>query len=566
MGWVDRLNIAFYPIVDLFVGCKSSIYFTIFDDQTNLTNMKTFFLFVLPALFFLTPAIAQQNSPQVKINNGTLRGTYNTATGIRSFKGIPFAAPPVGDLRWKEPQPVGDWTGVRKADHFGHMPMQKRVFADMVFRADTTSEDCLYLNVWTPAKSSAQKLPVLVYFYGGGFVGGDGSELRYDGESMAQKGIVTLTVNYRLGVFGFLSHPELTQESPHHASGNYGLMDQSAALRWVQKNIAAFGGDPNRVTIAGESAGSISVSAQMVSPLSKHLIAGAIGESGAMIKPTLPAIPLADGEKKGLAFAEKAGAKSLAELRAMSAAQVLDAAAKPGAFGASPTVDGYFLTDFPKKTFEAGEQAHVPLLVGWNSAEVPFRAFMGGDAPTPENYAKKIKQQFGDNADELLKLYPGNTQEEVITSSTALASARFITYSTWKWADLQAKTGGQPVYLYVFSTPRPPMVNEKPAQDNNAIKSMIGASHASEIEFAMGNLVTNKVYAWTPDDYKVSATMENYFANFIKTGNPNGPGLPKWTPNTNGSAVNFMNIDVNTRLQHENDRARYLFWDKFYSK
>jgi para-nitrobenzyl esterase len=549
------------------MGCKSSIYFTIFDEpKTKLTHMKTLFLFALPAIFFLTPAIAQQNSPQVKINNGMLQGTYNTATGIRSFKGIPFAAPPVGDLRWKEPQPVSNWTGVRNAAHFSHMPMQKRVFSDMMFRADTMSEDCLYLNVWTPAKPSTQKLPVLVYFYGGGFVGGDGSEYRYDGESMAQKGIVTLTVNYRLGVFGFLSHPELTQESPHHASGNYGLMDQSAALRWVQKNIAAFGGDPNRVTIAGESAGSISVSAQMVSPLSKHLIAGAIGESGAMIKPTLPAIPLAEGEKKGLAFAEKAGAKSLAELRAMSAVQVLDAAAKPGAFGASPTVDGYFLTDFPKKTFEAGEQAHVPLLVGWNSAEVPFRAFMGADAPTPENYAKKVKLQFGDNADELLKLYPGNTQEEVISSSTALAGARFITYSTWKWADMQAKTSGKPVYRYMFSTPRPPMVNEKPAQDNNAIKSMVGASHASEIEFAMGNLPTNKVYAWTPDDYKVSATMETYFANFIKTGNPNGPGLPKWTPNINGSAVNFMNIDVNTHLQHENDRAKYLFWDKFYSK
>lgn len=527
--------------------------------------MKTFFTFVLLSALFCMPGKAQQRNLQVKIGDGMLEGTYNDATGIRSFKGVPFAAPPTGDLRWKEPQPVKNWTGIRKADHFSHMPMQKRVFADMVFRADTMNEDCLYLNVWTPAKSSASKLPVLVYFYGGGFVGGDGSEFRYDGESMAQKGIVTVTISYRLGVFGFLAHPELTRESPHHASGNYGLMDQNAALRWVQQNILAFGGDPRRVTIAGESAGSISVSAQMASPLSRNLIAGAIGESGAMIKPTLPAIPLSVGEQNGLAFAEKAGAKSLADLRAIPAAQLLDAAAKPGAFKLAATIDGYFLTKSPAAVFEAGEQAHVPLLVGWNSAEVPYRAFMGADAPTPENYAKKVKQQFADNADELLKLYPGTTQEEVIKSATALASARFITYGTWKWADLHAKTSGSPVYRYIFSMPRPPMVNEQPAQDNMP-KPLVGASHASEIAFAMGNLPADKVYAWTPDNYKVSATMESYFANFIKTGNPNGPGLPKWTPNTSSSTVNFMNIDVNTHLEHENDRARYLFWDIFYSK
>jgi len=527
--------------------------------------MKSFLLFVLPTLISINAATAQ-NNPEVKTINGILQGTFNKSTGIRSFKGIPFAAPPIGDLRWKEPQPVKNWTGVRKAYHFSHMPMQKRVFADMVFRADTMSEDCLYLNVWTPAKPRNEKLPVLVYFYGGGFVGGDGSESRYDGESMAKKGIVTLTISYRLGVFGFLSHPELTQESPHHASGNYGLMDQSAALRWVQKNIAAFGGDPHRVTIAGESAGSISVFAQMASPLSKNLIAGAIGESGAMIKPTLPAILLAEGEKNGLAFAEKAGAKSLADLRAMPAAQLLDAAAKPGAFRLAATIDGYFLPKSPAEIFEAGEQAHVPLLVGWNSAEVPYQAFTGRDMPTPENYAKKVQQQFGTDADEVMKLYPGNTQEEVIKSATALASDRFIVYSTWKWADLQAKTGSKAVYRYEFSCPRPPAIGEKPNPNNTMPKPLTGASHASEIEFAMGNLGGNKVYAWTPNDYKVSATMENYFANFIKTGNPNGPGLPKWAPNTNGSRVHFMDIDVNSRLETEHDRGRYLFLDKFYTK
>lgn len=523
------------------------------------------FITLIPALLIINLATAQKN-PQVKVANGTLEGSYNAATGIRSFKGIPFAAPPIGDLRWREPQPVNNWTGVRKAYHFSHMPMQKRVFSDMVFRADTMSEDCLYLNVWTPAKSAKERLPVLVYFYGGGFVGGDGSESRYDGESMAQKGIVAITISYRLGVFGFLAHPGLTQESPHQASGNYGLLDQNAALLWVQKNIAAFGGDPHRVTIAGESAGSISVSAQMASPLSKNLIAGAIGESGAMIKPTLPAVPLAEGEKNGLAFAEKAGAKSLADLRAMSASQLLDAAAKPGAFRLAATIDGYFLPKSPVEIFEAGEQAHVPLLVGWNSAEVPYQAFTGGDMPTPANYAKKVRQQFGADSGEVMKLYPGATQNEVIRSATALASDRFIVYSTWKWADLQAKTSGKPVYRYIFSCPRPPAVDQQPNTNNNMPKPLVGASHASEIEFAMGNLGGNKVYAWTPDDYKVSATMENYFANFIKTGNPNGPGLPRWIPNTNGSAVHFMNIDVNSRQQAESDRGRYLFLDKLYMK
>ncbi|MDB5026202.1 MAG: carboxylesterase [Mucilaginibacter sp.] len=503
---------------------------------------------------------------QVKISNGMLEGTTNSATGISSFKGIPFAQPPVGELRWKEPQPVKSWTGIRKADHFGPKAMQKNVFSDMVFRSDGTSEDCLYLNVWTPAKSSKEKLPVLVYFYGGGFVAGDGSELRYDGESMAQKGIVTLTVNYRLGVFGFLAHPELTAESAHHASGNYGLLDQNAALRWVQKNIAVFGGDPKKVTIAGESAGSIAVCAQMASPLSKNLIAGAIGESGGMIKPTLPAIPLADGEKNGLAFAQKVNATSLAALRAIPADQLLELASKAGTPPMSPTVDGYFLSKPITEIFSAGEQAHVPLLAGWNSAEVPYRSLMGNDLPTPENYLKKLKQIYGDQADAVLKLYPGATQDEVIKSATELASDRFIAYSTWKWADLQAQTGGKPVYCYLFGKLRPAMVKEDPKTPNQMPEPYAGASHASEIEYALGNLPSNKVYAWTPDDYKVSAAMENYFANFIKTGNPNGTGLPEWNANKGNRVTAYMHINSDTRLEPDQNRARYLFLDKVYTK
>lgn len=539
---------------------------------------KTGFIILAFTMFAGTYGLAQTS--QVKIENGLLEGTANASTGIRSFKGIPFAQPPVGDLRWKEPQPVQNWKGVRKADHFGNNAMQKNVFGDMMFRSAGMSEDCLYLNVWTPSKSFKEKLPVLVYFYGGGFVAGDGSESRYDGESMAQKGIVTLTVNYRLGVFGFLSHPELTAESPHHASGNYGLLDQHAALEWVKKNIAAFGGDPQRVTIAGESAGSVSVCAQMVSPLSRDLIAGAIGESGAMIAPTLSAVPLAEGEKNGVTFAQKVNASSLAALRAIPADQLLEMASKKGMPPMPSTVDGYFLPKTPDEILAAGEQAHVPLLAGWNSAEVPYQFFMWGDMPTPENYLKKLNQIYPGKADEALKLYPGSNQDEVIKSATELGSDRFIVYSTWKWAELAAKTGGKPVYTYVFGKARPAMVaamgNAKAGLAGGIIKdgtgdapskapaAYPGAPHASEIEYAMGNLAGNKVYDWKPEDYKVSATMEDYFANFIKTGNPNGKGLTEWKANK-GSLTQNININVETKLEPV-ATERYQFLDQQYTR
>ncbi|MBD1386874.1 carboxylesterase family protein [Mucilaginibacter rigui] len=520
---------------------------------------------------------------QVKTANGIVE-SVTEKSGVNSFKGIPFAQPPIGELRWKEPQPVNDWKGVRKCDAFGYNAMQKKVFGDMGFRSPGMSEDCLYLNVWVPAKPSKTKLPVLVYFYGGGFVAGDGSEARYDGESMAKRGIITLTVNYRLGVFGFMAHPELTKESKHHSSGNYGLLDQNAALRWVQKNIAAFGGDPNRVTIAGESAGSMSVSAQMVSPLSKHLIAGAIGESGAMFKPLAPAT-LNTAESNGIKFGEKAEATTLAALRAIPADQLLELASKPGTPPTGFVMDGYFFDKMPSETFMAGEQANVPLLVGWNSAEIPYQAFMYGSAPTPENYLKQLNMFYKDKANEVLKLYPGATEDEVIKSATELASDRFIVYATWKWADTHAKTSGKPVYRYIFSKAKPPvtaaMANLTPGLAGGVNKSTEaekakpkgpqpynGAPHAFEIEYAMGNLATNKMYEWTAADYKVSDIMESYFANFIKNGNPNGATLPKWNANTKGGPVTFMNIDVNTVLEKESTqlKGRYMFLDKEYSK
>ena len=350
--------------------------------------MRTIFM----ALTLLTSAVAAEPD-RVKVAGGTIEGAGAQANGVRAFKGIPFAAPPVGDLRWKAPQPVPAWTGMRETKQFGPRCMQLAVFGDMNFRSNGMGEDCLYLNVWTPAKSSNERLPVLVYFFGGGFIAGDGSEPRYDGESMATKGIVALTVNMRLGVFGFMSHPELTKESPNKASGNYTFLDLHAALTWVKQNIAAFGGDPRRVTIAGESAGSIAVSAEMASPLSKDLIAGAIGESGSVLAALAP-VPLAQGEEQGTKFAAAVNAANLAALRAMPAQQLLEAAGKQGMPRFSPTIDGYFFPDHPRGIFEAGKQAKVPLLAGWNSEESNARGILGRDEPTKENFEKAVRRLY----------------------------------------------------------------------------------------------------------------------------------------------------------------------------
>ena len=520
--------------------------------------MKRFIMVLFIAMPLGIFAQLNTQSPQVKTANGMVEGI--SVSGINIFMGIPFAAAPVGDLRWKEPQPVKNWIGIRKADQFGPRAMQGAIFGDMNFRSNGVNEDCLYLNVWTPAQSAEEKLPVLVYFYGGGFMAGDGSEPRYDGESMSRKGIVAVTVNYRLGVFGFFAHPELSKEAPYHGSGNYGLMDQWASLRWVQQNIAAFGGDPKRVTIAGESAGSLSVSAQMASPLSKNLIAGAIGESGAIINPTLAPTILSEGEAMGVKFAESMGAKSLAELRAIPADKLLEAASKPGAPRFAATVDGYFFPKFPVEIYAAGEQAHVPLLVGWNSEEMTYRMIMGNNEPTPENFARVVKTLYGDKSDEALKFYPANTPEEAIRSATALAGDRFIAYSTWKWYDLHVKTGGSPVHRYFYTRPRPAMRPEMGKAPANT-----GAVHSAEIEYAMGNLSTNRVYDWQPEDFKVSAIMQEYFANFIKTGNPNGLGVPVWPAANSGKTEKVMHIDVNTRAEEERYRERYLWLDQFYN-
>lgn len=512
---------------------------------------------------------------------GKVLGASDDATGVYSFKGLPFAAPPIGDLRWQAPQPVQPWSDVREALRFGPRAMQLPIFGDMNFRSNGMSEDCLYLNVWTPDPSPSARLPVLVYFYGGGFVAGDGSEPRYDGAQMARRGIVALTVNYRLNVFGFFAHPELSVESPHHGSGNYGFLDQTAALLWVRDNIAAFGGDPDRVTIAGESAGSLSVCAQMISPLSKGLIAGAIGASGSLLG-TLPPLPLPEAEKLGLAFAQKVGAPSLADLRAMPAQKLLNATKGMAPPDFPSVIDGCFLPKSPFAIFAAGEQAQVPLMVGWNSEEMNYRALLGRKKPIPKNYAAVVRTLYGEQADQVLDLYPGATPEQVEQSATELAGDRFLVYSTWKWADEQRKNGDCPVFRYYYAHPRPPMVPEMGdavaglaggvvRKPNAAAQAMVmppakGAVHSADIEYAMGNLATNLVYAWTAEDEQVSALMQGYYANFVKTGDPNGPGLPAWPRVDAGPEPQYMVWDVQPQVMVDQRQARYAFHEQFERK
>lgn len=545
----------------------------------NLKRLSLQILLLIIPFFSKAQHAENQNAfpVQITISNGIIEGEFDIKTNIQSFKGIPFAQPPVGDLRWKAPQPVTNWNGVKQTKKFGPRGIQSNVFGDMGFRSDGMSEDCLYLNVWSPAKSADEKLPVLVYFYGGGFAAGDGSESRYDGENMAKKGIVTLTVNYRLGIWGFFSHPELTKESPNHASGNYGLLDQNAALKWVQANISKFGGDPKRVTIAGESAGSIAVSAQMASPLSKGLIAGAIGESGGSIFPTLAPVPLAQAEKTGLEFAQKIGAPSIKDLRSMSTLELYQKSLGTSLGIFKTTIDGYFLTKTLPETFEAKQQAMVPLLLGWNSEEMTYRALTAGKDITNEIYIQKVKELYGNKADEVLKLYPVGTPEITEQSATDLTGDRFIAYSTWKWFDLHRKNSTQPVYRYYYAHPRPEMRDKSLEaglaggvikKNSNTPKTPIpkGAVHSAEIEYAMGNLDGNKDYAWTEADYSVSETMMNYFANFIKTGNPNGEKLPVWQIAKEEEEPEVMIIDLVSKSKKAENDARYLFLDKEYSK
>lgn len=522
----------------------------------SLPSCSCLALLGLASLLPWSPASAADAAPVVRIATGMLSGVQEAKLGLDEFKGIPYAAPPVGALRWKPPQPAAAWQGVRKADHFAARCMQRPLYGDMVFRSAGMSEDCLYLNVWTPAQHTRGKLPVLVYFYGGSLLAGDGSEPRYDGASLAQRGIVTVTVNYRLDVLGLLALPQLAAESPQHATGNYSLLDMTAALRWVRANIAAFGGNPDEITIGGESSGSMAVSALMASPLSKHLMQRAIGESGAVLGNLKP-MPLAEAEAKGEALMRRVGVQTLAQLRKVPASALLKAMGTTDSGGFDMTIDGDFLPRSPEAIYAAGEQAHIPILVGSNSQEDSWRSVLNGKAPTPANYRAAIDKQFGASAAEALRLYPGATEAEVKSSGTALAGDQFIAFSTWRWMHWQHLTGDAPVYYYYFDQPRP-------AKRDGSAGPGSGAVHSGEIEFALGNLDGNTVYAWTATDHKVSATMEGYWANFIKTGDPNGAGLPHWpaVADKDGGLLRQA-IGADTHSFIDRKAPRYEFLQRF---
>jgi para-nitrobenzyl esterase len=506
-------------------------------------------------LFFLCVIASSLSAQQVTIESGVVEGKTNDDGTIQTFLGIPYAAPPVGDLRWREPQPPKPWKGVRPAIEFGSRCMQGNIYGDMVFRDSGPSEDCLYLNVWSPAKSPAAKLPVMVWIHGGGFQAGATSEPRQDGQFLARKGVVVVSMNYRLGIFGFFSHPELTKESPHHASGNYGLMDQSAAIQWVKRNIAAFGGDPANITIFGESAGSMSVSGQMASPLTRDLLHQAIGESGAFFE-NKHSKSLAESEQLGAQFAQSLGADSLAKLRAMAAQPLLDAVLKQDSEKFWPNVDGYFLPESVSSIYAKGEQAHIALLAGWNRDEGSWRSFFGNQAPTKENYIASVKTKYGAGADRILNAFPSDTEEEIKQSAALLSTMDFIAYGTWKWIEAQLATGHAPVYRFQFDQARPAAPDDK---DPDAGKL---ANHSAEIEYVFGAL-KSKALPFAPDDYALSDTMMTYWANFARTGDPNSSGLPNWPQYTAQDKYEVMHLKAPMpQINPDDKRELYVEIDK----
>jgi para-nitrobenzyl esterase len=511
----------------------------------------------LGALLVMSITVTQPgwaDSLQVKTKSGKLQGKADGT--VRAFLGVPYAQPPVGPLRWKPPMSPTKWKGVRQATEFGSHCMQAKVYNDMIFRDPGNSEDCLTLNVWTPAADKNAKLPVMVWIYGGGFFAGATSEARQDGANLTKNGVVVVSMNYRLGIFGFFAHPELTAESPNKASGNYGLMDQTAALRWVHDNIAAFGGDPEKVTLFGESAGSFSVSSQMASPLSKGLFIRAIGESGGAFRGSaLNYKPLADAETQDAAFAkDKLSATILEQLRAIPAQQLLDAASAkdqpPIRF--VPIVDGYFLPESVPAIFAARKQNDVPLLAGWNHDE-------GGvlEKTTVESFKTQVEKDFGDRAAEVLKLYPAGSEAEAVRSASDLAADRFIAFSTWRWLEAAATDGTQPVYRYRLDWVIPPDPNHPGG---------LAAYHSTDIIYVFGTLDLLQGYAWRPDDYKMSTTIQKYWTNFAKTGDPNGEGLPEWPVYKSDSGWEVMYLKADSMAEKDEHRDRYLFLDSVWSK
>jgi len=519
----------------------------------NLFRQKCTMLFML-LLGSYTAHSQQLRYVQAQTANGVLEGVVSPDGKVRTFKGIPYAAPPVGPLRWKAPQPVSSWTGVRKAVDYAPRAMQGRIYDDMIFNDKGPSEDCLYLNLWMPENSSKSKLPVMVWIHGGGFVAGSSSEPRQDAGNLSKKGVMVVSFNYRMGVFGFFSHPELTEESGHYASGNYGLLDQVAALQWIKNNIATFGGDPDNVTIFGESAGSSSVCALMASPLAQGLFHRAIGESGAFFSPTSPLKQRVEAEQAGVNFAKSSfGTGSLEAMRAMPAQKILNAALKEPKGYFSPDIDGYFLTADCSSIYTAGNQSHVPLLAGWNKDEGKPESFFASDKPTVKSYVSHANTRFNNNAEAFLKLYPATTDEEAKRAARDFAGDQSTAYADWKWLELQLKTGASPVFRYEFDQTLPLPADAKPDTDPLA-------PHASEIEFVF-RVLSSRNLPWRAEDYEVSELISSYWTNFAKTGDPNGPGLPQWPAYSERDGYQTMHLGIKSGPVPDNHRSRYEFLD-----
>ena len=483
---------------------------------------------------------------RVKTAQGVVEGKTIAEGKTRAFLGLPYAAPPVGERRWKAPAAPVAWKGVRKATEFGHHCVQGSVYADMIFPDAGESEDCLVLNVYTPRASSIRgKLPVMLWIHGGGFIGGAGSEPRHDGDALPQHGVVLVTINYRLGVFGFLATPELIKEGGGHA-GNYGLMDMVAALRWVRANIASFGGDPGNVTIFGESAGSFAVSTLIASPAARGLFQKAIGESGSALSKLLDSGTLEQSATAGQNWAEAMDAKNLTELRALSADKLLKFSKLKGAPRFLPTVDGRLLTEPVSATYAAGRQAHVPLLAGWNRDESTVLA----QGMTAAKWKSLAEARSGGRVETFLKAYPADSDEEAVRSAIAYGSNQFIALGTWQWIEAQTKTGGAPVYRYHFELAAPV----------SKFHPVSVAFHSDDIEYVFGSLDTRPGAVWRPEDRILSEQMMSYWTNFARTGDPNGKGLPRW-PRYDKTGE-MMILDKNIRAERDSHRAQYEFMEK----
>lgn len=510
------------------------------------------------ALTLSAPALSQADKgPIVKTAQGTLEGKA-LPQDVHMFLGVPYAAPPVGDLRWKAPQKPAAWKGIREATQYGHRCYQFTSYPDMRFQDEGQSEDCLTLNIWSAAKSKSARLPVMVWIHGGGFSGGGSSEPRHDGQSLAHHGVVVVTLNYRLGMLGFFTHPELAKENPQHTSGNYGLMDQAAAVQWVKDNIAAFGGDPKNITIFGESAGSFSVSMLMASPLSKNNIAKAIGESGAGFQNrTLPFKSVAERQVQDAAAAKAAlGTDDLAALRAVPADKLVAKGTFPQGVGFPPDIDGYVLPDTLPNLYAKGLQAHIPLIAGWNNDEIRVAVTRAQPPVTAASFREQAQKDFGDDAPRFLAAYKSDTDEDALRSAGDLMNDRFLVYSTWRWLDQQVATGGAPVYRYRLDLVPPP-------DQFHPLGS--GAFHSDDIEYVFGALDARTGTAWTPADRTLSEQIQTYWTNFARTGNPNGTGVPTW-PQYKPTDWQVMYLDNPAIAKPDTQRDHYLFLDSVWGK